>query len=88
MLVETAVGDGLEVGIFGERRAETAPDLMRDRGYFLAAGVRQRDRQIVPQAPVPPEPRPERPISRAPNAAARSGLMVAQQPQKVASARP
>ena len=33
---EVAVGDGLEVGIFGERRAEAAPDLARDAPPPLA----------------------------------------------------
>jgi hypothetical protein len=59
VLVEAAVGDGPEVRILGQGRAEAAPGGPGDLVHALGRSARHCDRQIVPQPFVPPEARAE-----------------------------
>ena len=66
VLTELAIGNGLEVRVFGEHGAEAAPDLLRDRRHLLVARAWQRNRQIAREPAMAVRPRSERAPERGP----------------------
>ena len=66
VLSELAIGNGLEVRVFGEHGAKAAPGLLRDRRHLLATRTRQRNRQIGLEPAMAVRPGPERAPERGP----------------------
>ena len=88
MPAERAIGNGLEVGVLGERRAEAAPDRARDALDLLSRSVRQRDRQIGPEPPMAVQTRPDGAAEPRAHRRRPFGVVAAQHDQNSARASP